>query len=57
MQLSTRSKDYIVDTLMLREHMHILNEVFTNPRIVKVGMFAYVYAKTVCTENKSTSNS
>ncbi|CAK9031818.1 Exosome component 10 (Autoantigen PM/Scl 2) (P100 polymyositis-scleroderma overlap syndrome-associated autoantigen) (Polymyositis/scleroderma autoantigen 100 kDa) (PM/Scl-100) (Polymyositis/scleroderma autoantigen 2) [Durusdinium trenchii] len=36
MQVSTRSNDYLVDTLALREHMHTLNGVFTNPAIVKV---------------------
>ncbi|GAM21379.1 hypothetical protein SAMD00019534_045540 [Acytostelium subglobosum LB1] len=36
MQLSTRSEDFIVDTLALRSHMRLLNEPFTNPRIVKV---------------------
>lgn len=36
LQLSTRTKDYIVDTLALREDLHVLNEVFTDPKIVKV---------------------
>lgn len=36
MQISTRSKDYIIDTIALREELHILNEVFTNPKVVKV---------------------
>ena len=36
MQISTREKDYIIDTIALREELHILNEVFTNPSIVKV---------------------
>lgn len=36
MQISTRQKDYIIDTLALREELHILNEVFTDPKIVKV---------------------
>lgn len=36
MQISTRSKDYIIDTIALREELHILNEVFTNSSIVKV---------------------
>ncbi|GAB0091016.1 exosome component 10 [Sergentomyia squamirostris] len=36
MQLSTRSKDYIIDTLALREDLTVLNEVFTNPKIVKI---------------------
>lgn len=36
MQISTRSHDYIIDTLALREELHVLNEVFTDPRVVKV---------------------
>ncbi|XP_078482794.1 exosome complex component 10 [Ciona intestinalis] len=36
MQLSTRKRDYIVDTLALRADLNILNQVFTNPKIVKV---------------------
>jgi exosome complex exonuclease RRP6 len=35
-QISTREKDYLVDALALRNEMHILNESFTNPKIVKV---------------------
>lgn len=36
MQLSTREKDYIIDTIALRSHMHTFNDIFTNPKIVKV---------------------
>ncbi|KAG0266773.1 exosome nuclease subunit [Actinomortierella ambigua] len=36
MQISTRDQDYIVDTLELRGSLHLLNESFTNPNIVKV---------------------
>ncbi|OBZ71400.1 Exosome complex exonuclease rrp6 [Grifola frondosa] len=36
MQISTRKEDWVVDTLALREEMEELNEVFTNPQIVKV---------------------
>lgn len=36
MQISTRNKDYIIDTIALREDLHILNEVFTNPKITKI---------------------
>ena len=35
-QISTRKRDYIVDTLALRSEMEIFNEVFTDPNIVKV---------------------
>lgn len=36
LQISTRQKDYIIDTLALRDDLQILNEVFTNPRVLKV---------------------
>ncbi|OJD18535.1 hypothetical protein AJ78_01451 [Emergomyces pasteurianus Ep9510] len=37
MQISTREKDWIVDTLRpWREELQVLNEVFTDPRILKV---------------------
>jgi exosome complex exonuclease RRP6 len=36
MQISTRKQDWIVDTLELREELIALNEVFTDPNIVKV---------------------
>ena len=38
MQISTRDKDWIVDTLQpWREELQILNEVFANPKILKVS--------------------
>ncbi|XP_055522588.1 exosome component 10 [Wyeomyia smithii] len=36
MQISTRKKDYIVDTLALREDLQVLNEVFTDRKVLKV---------------------
>jgi len=36
MQVSTRTEDFLVDTLSLRSHIHILNSSFTDPKIVKV---------------------
>ena len=36
MQVSTRTSDWVVDTLALREELEDLNEVFTDPNIVKV---------------------
>ena len=37
MQISTRTKDWIVDTLKpWRADLQVLNEVFTDPRILKV---------------------
>lgn len=38
MQISTADTDYIIDTLTLRDKLHVLNEVFTKPSIVKVGI-------------------
>lgn len=38
MQISTKDKDYLVDTLALRDKLAVLNEVFTKPSIVKVTM-------------------
>ncbi|KAF5404764.1 Exosome complex exonuclease rrp6 [Paragonimus heterotremus] len=35
-QLSTRDGDYIIDALALRDHLYKLNEIFTNPRVIKV---------------------
>ncbi|XP_012257874.2 exosome component 10 [Athalia rosae] len=36
MQISTRDTDYLIDTLTLRSHLHVLNEIFTKPSILKV---------------------
>ena len=42
MQISTRSKDWIVDTLKpWREDLQVLNEVFANPSILKVYSLAH----------------
>ncbi|KAH8383565.1 hypothetical protein KR009_009318, partial [Drosophila setifemur] len=35
-QMSTRSKDYIFDTLILRDEMHVLNLVLTDPKKLKI---------------------
>lgn len=35
-QISTKDKDYIIDTLALRDTICLLNEVFTKPSIVKI---------------------
>nr|CAX75627.1 Exosome component 10 [Schistosoma japonicum] len=35
-QISTLDTDYIIDALALHDHLSILNEVFTDPKIVKV---------------------
>ncbi|KIY69320.1 hypothetical protein CYLTODRAFT_372907 [Cylindrobasidium torrendii FP15055 ss-10] len=36
MQISTREEDWIVDLLELRDEAEILNEVFTDPSVIKV---------------------
>ncbi|RKP10165.1 ribonuclease H-like domain-containing protein [Thamnocephalis sphaerospora] len=36
MQISTRTQDYLVDTLALRSDLHLINDVFTDPKITKV---------------------
>ena len=36
MQISTRTQDWIVDTIKLRDELHVLNEAFADPKIVKV---------------------
>ena len=39
MQISTRDKDWVVDTLKSwREKLQVLNEVFTDPKILKVSL-------------------
>ena len=35
-QISTRTEDFIIDALKLRSQLNVLNEVFTDPKIVKV---------------------
>ena len=35
-QLSTRDEDFIVDALALRSRLQVLNNVFADPRVVKV---------------------
>lgn len=37
MQISTREEDYLVDTVELRSELPVLNEVFTDPGILKVN--------------------
>ena len=37
MQISTREEDWIVDPFELRDELEGLNEIFTNPSIVKAG--------------------
>jgi len=41
MQISTRARDYLIDTLELRDKLHPLLNAFTDPKIVKVFHGAY----------------
>ena len=45
-QISSREEDWIVDPFELRDDLEDLNEIFTNPNIVKVGL-VLVLAMTV----------
>jgi exosome complex exonuclease RRP6 len=36
MQVSTRTDDFIIDTIALKNEMHTLADIFANPNIVKV---------------------
>lgn len=42
MQISTRERDYLIDTIALRDDLQILNEVFANPKILKVFHGAFM---------------
>lgn len=45
LQISTREKDWIVDTLKPWRHkLQILNEVFADPTIVKVRILSTIYS-------------
>ena len=35
-QISSRDQDYIIDVITLREYIHEINTVFTNPKILKI---------------------
>lgn len=35
-QISTNEKDYIIDAIALKDDLHVLNAIFTNPNIVKI---------------------
>jgi exosome complex exonuclease RRP6 len=50
MQISTREEDWIVDPFELRDEMEDLNEIFTNPNIVKASLIliAVVTLADVC---------
>ncbi|XP_044253836.1 exosome complex exonuclease RRP6-like [Tribolium madens] len=35
-QISTSNKDYLIDAITLKDELHKLNEIFTNPDVVKI---------------------
>ena len=37
MQISSRTEDFLIDTVALRDELIILNNIFTNPNVVKVN--------------------
>jgi exosome complex exonuclease RRP6 len=41
MQISDREEDWIIDLLAVRDEVGSLNEVFTDPAIVKVSFYLY----------------
>jgi hypothetical protein len=56
MQISTRKQDWIVDTLELREELIALNEVFTDPSVVKVFSHRGLAHERYCMEQHQTLN-
>ncbi|SCW01499.1 LAFE_0E01002g1_1 [Lachancea fermentati] len=42
MQISTRNQDWLVDTIALRDDLEVLNEIFTDPLILKVFHGAFM---------------
>jgi len=47
MQISTRSKDYVIDTLLLREELEVLNQFFADPNVVTVCPSKFPYTMLV----------
>ncbi|CAF1058654.1 unnamed protein product [Didymodactylos carnosus] len=43
-QISTRTTDYIIDALQLRDELHFLNLVFENPNIVKTEKIVIAFS-------------
>lgn len=44
-QLSTLSTDYIIDCIKIREYVYLMNEITTNPSILKVSPHSFFYDK------------
>ncbi|KAL0208603.1 hypothetical protein P9112_011190 [Eukaryota sp. TZLM1-RC] len=36
MQITTNDDDFLIDTILLKPYLHVLNSVFTNPNILKI---------------------
>lgn len=36
LQISSRTEDFLIDTIAVRDQLIVLNNVFTNPNVVKV---------------------
>ncbi len=54
MQISTREKDWIVDTLVPWRHkLEVLNEVFADPKILKVRYLSSLWRITVADRSRS----
>ncbi len=43
MQISDKDQDWVIDLLAVRDEMETLNEVFTDPAIVKVCLHKWEY--------------
>ena len=58
MQISTRDKDFLIDTLELRSELAVLNEVFTDPNILKVNVILAALSKSskILVKNINTAN-
>jgi len=55
MQISTREKDYVIDGFTLREDLYLLNDIFADPKIVKVCNNLFVLTVTLGQFHEHTS--
>ena len=47
MQISSRTEDFLIDTIALRDQLNILNNIFTNPNVVKVNLHLLVFREEI----------
>ena len=47
MQISSRTEDFLIDTIALRDQLNILNNIFTNPNVVKVNLRLLVFREEI----------